>query len=55
MTRPARAVWRDNIQSPVNAGREAPEGHTMTEYLIAAILVAAMVTILVYLWKREHS
>ncbi len=50
-----RVVRRDDIKSPVNARREGPKGHTMTEYLIAAILVAAMVTILVYLWKREHS
>jgi hypothetical protein len=27
----------------------------MTEYLIAAILFVAMITALVYLWKREHS
>jgi len=26
----------------------------MTEYLIAAILFVAIVTTLVYLWKREH-
>ncbi|HEY0936691.1 MAG TPA: hypothetical protein VGD91_23525 [Trebonia sp.] len=27
----------------------------MTEYLIAAVLFVAMVTTLVYLWKREHG
>jgi len=27
----------------------------MTQYLIAAILFVAMITTLVYLWKREHS
>jgi len=27
----------------------------MTDYLIAAVLFVAMVTTLVYLWKREHS
>jgi hypothetical protein len=27
----------------------------MTDYLIAAVLFVAMVTTLIYLWKREHS
>jgi len=27
----------------------------MTHILIAAILFVAMITTLVYLWKREHS
>jgi len=27
----------------------------MTEYLIAAVLFVAIVTTLVYLWKRERS
>jgi len=27
----------------------------MTQYLIAAILFVAMITTLLYLWKREHS
>ena len=27
----------------------------MTDYLIAAVLFVAMVTTLVYLWKREHN
>jgi len=27
----------------------------MTDYLIAAILFVAMITTLIYLWKREHS
>jgi hypothetical protein len=27
----------------------------MTQYLIAAILFVAIITTLVYLWKREHS
>jgi len=26
----------------------------MTDYLIAAILFVAMITTMVYLWKREH-
>lgn len=29
--------------------------YAMTEYLIAAILFVAMITTLVYLWKREHG
>ena len=36
--------------------RRSIEGvRAMTEYLIAAILFVAMITTLVYLWKREHS
>jgi len=27
----------------------------MTDYLISAVLFVAMVTVLIYLWKREHS
>jgi len=27
----------------------------MTDYLIAAVLFVAMITTLVYLWKREHG
>jgi len=27
----------------------------MTDYLIAAVLFVAMVTTLIYLWKREHG
>jgi len=27
----------------------------MTDYLIAAVLFVAMITVLIYLWKREHS
>jgi len=27
----------------------------MLEYLLAAVLFVAMITTLVYLWKREHS
>lgn len=27
----------------------------MTDYLIAAVLFVAMITTLLYLWKREHS
>ena len=27
----------------------------MTDYLIAAVLFVAVVTTLVYLWKREHG
>jgi hypothetical protein len=42
--------------SLVKARRKPPEGvSAMTDYLIAAILFVAMITTLVYLWKREHS
>jgi hypothetical protein len=42
--------------SQVNAHRKSTEGVcAMTEYLIAAVLFVAIVTTLVYLWKREHS
>jgi len=27
----------------------------MTDYLISAVLFVGMVTLLIYLWKREHS
>jgi len=27
----------------------------MTDYLISAVIFVAMVTTLIYLWKREHS
>jgi len=27
----------------------------MLDYLLAAVLFVAMITTLVYLWKREHS
>lgn len=27
----------------------------MTDFLIAAVVFVAMITTLVYLWKREHS
>jgi len=27
----------------------------MTDYLIAAVLFVAMITTLIYLWKREHN
>jgi hypothetical protein len=27
----------------------------MTDYLIAAVLFVAIVTTLIYLWKREHG
>ena len=40
------------------AGRhvtQTPKGPAMTEYLIAAVLFVAMVTTLIYLWKREHG
>ena len=40
------------------AGRtlQTTEGvSAMTDYLIAAVLFVAMITTLVYLWKREHS
>jgi hypothetical protein len=40
-------------------GNHAPQStegvRAMTNYLIAAILFVAMITTLVYLWKREHS
>jgi hypothetical protein len=26
----------------------------MTDYLISAVLLVAMITVLIYLWKREH-
>jgi hypothetical protein len=26
----------------------------MTDYLISAVLFVAMITVLVFLWKREH-
>jgi len=26
----------------------------MTDYLVSAVLFVAMITILIYLWKREH-
>jgi hypothetical protein len=26
----------------------------MTAYLISAVLFVAMITVLIYLWKREH-
>jgi hypothetical protein len=42
--------------SVVKARCKPPEGvSAMTDYLIAAILFVAMITTLVYLWKREHS
>jgi xanthine/uracil permease len=28
--------------------------HGMTEYLVSAVLFVAMITTLIYLWKREH-
>jgi hypothetical protein len=54
-------VARHRSRSLATEANSAPnsrstEGVTvMTEYLIAAILFVAMVTTLVYLWKREHS
>jgi len=39
-------------------GRRLPQtlkGPAMTEYLIAAVLFVAMITTLLYLWKREHG
>ena len=33
---------------------DQPRG-VMTDFLIAAVLFVAMITTLVYLWKREHS
>jgi hypothetical protein len=26
----------------------------MTDYLVSAVLLVAMITVLIYLWKREH-
>jgi hypothetical protein len=41
--------------SQVIARRSTGGVRVMTEYLIAAILFVAMITTLVYLWKREHN
>ena len=38
-----------------NVRRNHRRGSAMTDYLIAAVLFVAMITTLVYLWKREHS
>jgi hypothetical protein len=44
------------VECPGNRLSHSTEGVTaMTEYLIAAVIFVAMVTTLVYLWKREHS
>jgi hypothetical protein len=40
--------------SLVIACRSTGGVRALTEYLIAAILFVAMITTLVYLWKREH-
>jgi hypothetical protein len=38
------------------SARQTTEGvRAMTQYLISAILFVAIITTLVYLWKREHS
>jgi len=47
---------RRSVQFAGKRASQRTEGvRAMTEYLIAAILFVAMVTTLVYLWKREHS
>jgi hypothetical protein len=47
---------RGRVQCAGNPALGSTEGvRAMTEYLIAAILFVAMITTLVYLWKREHS
>jgi hypothetical protein len=28
--------------------------HGMTDYLVSAVLFVAMITVLIFLWKREH-
>jgi hypothetical protein len=38
-----------------NRTSEHLEGYAMTDWLIAAVLFVAIVTTLVYLWKREHG
>jgi hypothetical protein len=53
---PGAADMAMAYNAQVNARSNAPKGTcAMTEYLIAAILFVAIVTTLVYLWKREHS
>ena len=39
----------------VVASQDTEGAPAMTEYLIAAVAFVAMVTTLVYLWKREHG
>jgi hypothetical protein len=47
---------RRSVQFAGKRASQHNEGvRAMTEYLIAAILFVAMITTLVYLWKREHS
>jgi hypothetical protein len=41
--------------SLVDASQSTEGVCAMTDYLIAAILFVAIITTLVYLWKREHS
>jgi hypothetical protein len=41
--------------SPGNRAPQTPKGSAMTDYLIAAVLFVAIVTTLVYLWKRERG
>jgi hypothetical protein len=53
--RPVLAARRRTVQFALNAFRCNEGVRAMTEYLIAAILFVAMITTLVYLWKREHS
>lgn len=38
-----------------HAQKHIEGARAMTEYLIAAVLFVAMLTALVYLWKRERS
>jgi hypothetical protein len=43
------------IQCRRRRGVDIKGARGMTEYLIAAVLFVAMVTTLIYLWKREHG
>jgi hypothetical protein len=40
--------------SLIRASQRTRGARAMTDYLIAAILFVAIITTLVYLWKREH-
>ena len=64
--RPPRVLpWRTGVprsrhapmayNSPGNRAPQTPKGSAMTDYLIAAVLFVAIVTTLVYLWKRERG
>jgi hypothetical protein len=52
------ACWLSGrgVQFAGKRASQRTEGvRAMTEYLIAAVLFVAIITTLVYLWKREHS